>query len=311
MLRLKGICALVLVVLLAACSENKMPPSDFDKEWNNGAPVETREKFMSLLESAGDSAPLTWQLELKTQIARTYSLAGEFAEAHKILDSIEPAISGDMTRVRIRYLLERGRTVNSSGEKDKAKPIFIEAYELGKSAGEDFFTVDAAHMVAITEVEPAEANSWNLIGLGHARQSKDERARGWVGSLTNNMGWTAFDEGKLDEALLLFEESRDNFLSRDLPDRARIARWSIARVKREQGAIEEALAMQLEIRSENEAAGKPDGYCFEELGELYLLKHDQDHAASNFARAHELLSQDNWFVRNESERLARIKELAE
>lgn len=311
MLHLKSLCALVLLIPLAACSENKMPPSDFDKEWNYGAPVETREKFMSLLESAGDGAPLTWQLELKTQIARTHGLVGEFAEAHKILDAIELTLTDDMTRVRIRYLLERGRTLNSSGEAETARSLFVEAWELGKSAAEDFYTVDAAHMVAITQVDPAQANRWNIIGLDHARHSKDERARGWVGSLTNNMGWTAFDEGKLEEALKLFEESRDHFLVRDLPDRARVARWSIARVKREQGAIEEALAMQLEIRDENEAAGTPDGYGFEELGELYLLKQDQGQAASNFARAYDLLSQDTWFVRSESERLARIKELAE
>ena len=317
MQRLKTLCALVLLISLAACSEDKMTLSeadpalpDFDAAWNYGAPVKTREAFTSILAEAGEGAPLAWILELKTQIARTHSLVGEFDEAHALLDTIEPALGNDMTRARISYFLERGRTHNSSGEKEKAKPLFIKAWELGEKAGEDFLAVDAAHMVAIAVVDGAEANRWNLIGLDRARQSEDERTRGWVGSLTNNMGWTAFDAGKLEEALALFEESRDHFLQRDLVDRARIARWSIARVKREQDMIDEALALQLEIQAENEAAGTPDGYCFEELGELYLLKSNREETARNFARAHELLSQDNWLVRNEPERLARMKELS-
>lgn len=314
MQRLKSLCALVFLVSLATCSEDKMTPTeagptqpDFDAAWNYGAPVKTREKFLMLLETAGGNAPLTWRLELKTQIARTHSLTGEFSEAHEILDAMEPAISDDMTRVRIRHLLERGRAFNSDGNAERAKSLFVAAYKLSKTAGEDFLAVDAAHMVAIAAADGVEANQWNIIGLDHARQSEDQRARGWVGSLTNNMGWTAFDAGELEDALALFEESRDNFLSRDIPARARVARWSIARVKREQGKIDQALAIQLEIRGENETAEEPDGYNFEELGELYLLKNDRDQSELNFSMAYDLLSQDPWFVRNEPERLARLK----
>lgn len=315
MQRLKEFCALVLLISLVACSEDKMTPTDagptppdFDAAWNYNAPVKTREAFAAILAEAGEGAPLAWTLELKTQIARTHGLVGEFDEAHALLDTIEPALGNDMTRPRIRYLLERGRALNSSGEKEQAKPLFVEAWELGEKAGEDFLAVDAAHMVAIAAADGAEANRWNHIGLDLARGSKDSSARSWVGSLTNNMGWTAFDAGKLDEALALFEESRDHFLHRDLADRARIARWSIARVQREQGMIDEALALQLEIQAENEAAGTPDGYCFEELGELYLLKQEPGKSAPNFATAYELLSQDAWFAKSESARLARLKE---
>lgn len=314
-MKLTSVFVFVLLVSLAACSEEKMTAiepdkslPDFDAAWNYGAPVETREKFSAILAEAGDGADAGWALELKTQIARTHSLVGEFDEANGVLDTVESAIADDMTRARIRYLLERGRTLNSSGEKDKAKPLFVEAWKLGEKTGEDSLAVDAAHMVAIAATDAEEANRWNQTGLEHARGSEDKNARGWVGSLTNNMGWTAFDGGKLEEALALFEESRDHFLGRDLPDRARIARWSIARVKREQGAVDEALAMQLELRAENEAAGSPGGYGSEELGELYLLKGDKVEAAKHFTRAHELLSQDTWLVRNEPERLARLKE---
>lgn len=295
--------------MVPAVSAPDLP--DFDALWNYGAPLETREKFTALLDEASADVSQAWRLELKTQIARTHSLVGEFKEAHAILDGVEPEITEDMARPRVRYLLERGRAFNSNGEKDRAKVLFVEAFGVGEVAGEDFHTVDAAHMVAIAATDASEANRWNNIGLVLARQSENTRARGWVGSLTNNMGWTAFDGGKLEEALALFEESRNHFLSRDQAGRARIARWSIARVKREQGAIDEALAMQLEIRAENETAGEPDGYCFEELGELYLLRNEPDKAAPQFAAAFRILSQDSWFVNNESDRLARLEELGQ
>lgn len=313
----KVLQAIAIILFLTSCSEENNAMSDraaelpdFEAAWNYGAPEDTRKTFRQMLDEAGSEAPLAWALELKTQIARTHSLVGEFDEAHKVLDAMEPAITSDMPRVRVRYLLELGRTFNSSGDKDKARPLFVDAWEASQTSGEEFLAVDAAHMVAIAASDGSEANKWNLIGLEHARQSSDERARGWVGSLTNNMGWTAFDAGKLAEALALFEESRDHFLGRELPARAGIARWSIARVKREQGAVDEALAMQLEIRDENETAGEPDGFCYEELGELYLLKDDLETASENFAHAHALLSLDTWFVENEAARLARIETLS-
>ena len=52
----------------------------------------------------------------------------------------------------------------------------------------------------------------------------------------------------------------------------------------------------------------PDGYVLEELAELYLLKQDSD-AADYFARAHRCLCKDDWFAKNEPERLARVKNL--
>ena len=63
-------------------------------------------------------------------------------------------------------------------------------------------------------------------------RSADPVARRWVGSLANNMGWARHDAGDLDGAIALFEQSRDAFLADGRDDRARIARWSIARCLR-------------------------------------------------------------------------------
>ena len=38
-------------------------------------------------------------------------------------------------RVRLRYLLERGRVLNSSGKPDEARPLFLQAWELGTQPG--------------------------------------------------------------------------------------------------------------------------------------------------------------------------------
>lgn len=92
----------------------------------------------------------------------------------------------------------------------------------------------------------------------------------------------------------------------------RIAKWCVARTLRAKNKIDEALQMQNELREELEAAGEAgDGYVYEELGELNLLKNDTENSKQNFKEAYKLLSQDNWLVENEKERMARIKKLSE
>jgi len=58
-------------------------------------------------------------------------------------------------------------------------------------------------MVAIAETD--DQMKWNVIALGIAESSDHERARKWLGSLYNNMGWTLFEEGEYEKALALFE----------------------------------------------------------------------------------------------------------
>jgi tetratricopeptide (TPR) repeat protein len=307
-------CLLLLITLTTGCVEDQKPMTnesllpDFDNAWNFGDPVETRETFRGLLD-ANAQAPREWQLELMTQIARTHGLVGEFDTGHSILDEVESGLPEGKSRVRMRYLLERGRTLNSSGAPEEAEPLFIEAWEIGRDIGEDRLAIDAAHMVAIAVSGKEEATTWSLKGLELARRSKDEGARGWVGSLTNNMGWEAFDAGHLEEALDLFEESRAHFAGRELPGREQVARWAIARTKREMGQVDEAFEMQLALRAEHDEASTPDGFVYEELGELYLLKDQETLALESFRKALPLLEQERWLVDSEPQRLERIREM--
>lgn len=287
-----------------------MTTPQIDASWNYGDPTGTRQVFADLADENSD-APLAWHLELQTQIARTHSLVGEFDEAHKILDGVEPELTRAMSRAGVRYNLERGRAFNSAGRKEEARPLFVEAFDIAKEASEDFLAVDAAHMVAIVDAGKEEANTWAAKGLELARASQDKKARGWVGPITNNLGWDAFDAKNYEEALGYFEESQKSFIEREEPARARIARWSMARVWRAQGKLDEALNAQLQMLKEHEEAGTNDAYVHEELAELYLLRGEAAEAKPHFARAFELLSEDQWFVKNEAKRLARMKELSE
>jgi tetratricopeptide (TPR) repeat protein len=311
---LRKASAILIVIACVGCSDESAgtgsPPAapDFDAAWNYNDPEATRRAFREML-AGNEAAPHDWRLELMTQIARTHSLVGEFDQAHAILDQVAAELDGAADRIRLRYLLERGRTLNSAGEQAAAKPLFVEAWRIGRDSGDDTLAVDAAHMVAIAVTGTAEAEAWNLKGLALARASDDESARNWVGALTYNLGWEAFEAGHPDQALALFEESRVHYEKRNLPERERVSRWSVARAKRELGTVDEALAMQLALKAEHEAAGTDDPFVHEELGELYLIKGERELALESFAKALPLLEKERWLVESEPERLTRIREM--
>jgi hypothetical protein len=54
----------------------------------------------------------------------------------------------------------------------------------------------------------------------------------------------------------------------------------------------------------------PDGYVSEEIGECLLISQKEDEAARHFAEAYKRLSQDQWLVSDEPDRLERMKTLA-
>lgn len=269
---------------------------DIDTLWNFDDPAATEMRFRLL------------EAETQTQRARTHSLRRQFAEAHAILDLVEPLATPENARLRVRYLLERGRTHNSAKEKDLARRLFREAWELARSAGEDGLAVDAAHMLGIVETGD-ESIFWNAEALKLSQSSSDPKARKWLGSLSNNLGWTYHDLGRFDDALACFQTALAARKEAGAPGPERIARWCVARCLRSLGRLEEALEIQQVLRAEHEASGSSDGYVSEELGECLLALSKPAEARPHFARAHELLSADPYLAENEAERLAHLKEL--
>ena len=55
------------------------------------------------------------------------------------------------------------------------------------------------------------------------------------------------------------------------------------------------------------ALGSVDGYVFEEIAENLAALNRLDEARPYFAQAVAVLSQDDWFVQHEAERLAHLK----
>src|SRR5260221_13304132 len=102
---------------------------DFDALWNYDQPAETERAFRDILQQTESKAPLAYRLQLLTQVARTQGLQRRFADAHATLDEVQAHLGDGLILPRVRYLLERGRVFNSSGQPDQARPLFLDAWQ--------------------------------------------------------------------------------------------------------------------------------------------------------------------------------------
>ncbi len=305
------------ILIIAFCSSitfaqvNEMPLPDFDKMWDYGNPQQTEIKFRELIPMAIESGNISYFAQLLTQIARSEGLQGKFKDAHSTLDTVEAMLNEKLVVPTVRYLLERGRVFNSNNEKDKAKPLFLDAWKIARIEGQDYYAIDAAHMLGIAET-PENQIEWNLKAIELAEKSIDERANLWLGALYNNTGWTYHDLGQYEKALDLFEKGLKWRQGRDNETATRIAKWTVGRAYRSLGIIEEAIKIQKDLQFELIEKGlEPDGYVYEELAECYLINSNQNLAQKYFNLAYEYLSKDDWLKANEPDRLERLKELGE
>jgi tetratricopeptide (TPR) repeat protein len=307
--------ALILVVSAgygdSASGQSARPDSlpDFFALWDFDHPESTEAAFRAILPAARAASDIDYLAQLLTQIARTEGLQRRFADAHRTLDETEALLPRASATARVRYLLERGRAFNSSGHKDTARPLFDSAWDLARNERIDVLAVDAAHMIAIV-CGPDSAIVWNEKAIAYAAQSQDPKARNWLASLENNLGWAYQDKGDYAKALELFRKALAGRQEQGRPGEIRIARWCIARCLRSLGRFDEALSAQEALRQEITAsAAEPDGYVFEEIGECLLALGRLPEARPNFAKAYELLSQDPGMREDEAPRLARLKDM--
>jgi tetratricopeptide (TPR) repeat protein len=286
--------ALILLITLMVAA---LTSAEIDSIWDFGQPTATRERFEVALSDHPDSGD-----EIRTQIARTLGLDRQFEDAQTLLDSIGPASS---PVVRLRRDLELGRLRNSQKDKPGAIPFFESALKAALDEGEDFYAVDAAHMLGIAN-SGEESLRWNEEAIRLAENSSDPRARKWAGSLLNNTGWTYHDMGNYDAALVKFEAALAFQQEHGDSEKVRIARWCIARTLRSLGRLDDALAIQRELEK-----GKDDGYVWEEIAEILLAQGEIAASRPYFLRAHVELSQDPWLVANEAARIERLRELGQ
>ena len=202
--------------------KNELP--DFDSFWNYDDPAGTEARFRELLPKARESGNMEYLAELLTQIARSQGLQQKYAEAGATLNEAAELIKPDMKRAQVRLLLERGRSLNSSGKPQESQPLFKEALSTARQAGLEFYAIDAAHMLGIV-TKAEESLDWNREAIRLAEAAKEPRARRWLGSLYNNTGWTYSGMGRYDDALKMhFARAwellhNDPWLKQDEPQR--------------------------------------------------------------------------------------------
>jgi len=199
-------------VLAAALAAPALAAVDVAALWDFGSPAESERRFREALSQAsGDDA-----LVLKTQIARTHGLRGDFDKARVVLREVEPALGTAGAEARTRYWLELGRT-HASGRHTpeqvgpEARRLAREAYDkaLGESrpAGLDALTIDALHMFAFVDTAPADQLAWSLKALAVVEGSPQPDAKRWEASIRNNIGESLFDLGRHEEALVEFRKA--------------------------------------------------------------------------------------------------------
>ncbi|MCD4657413.1 MAG: hypothetical protein K8S87_07690 [Planctomycetes bacterium] len=314
---MKFFTVLLILGFLIGCSAAENPDaknnelSDFDKLWDYNNPSETEKKFREILKTAEESGNVDYHAQLLTQIARTLGLQRKFEEAHKVLDEVEKMLTEDTKVARIRYMLERGRVFNSSGKKDEAKKLFLKAYEYGIANKLDYYAFDAVHMLGIAGTNN-EQIEWNLKALKLCENTSDEKLQLWMGPVYNNLGWSYHDAVSLDEALKYFKKSLEWWEEDGNKQAIFIAKWNVAKCYRSLGRIDDAFKIQLKLKTEMTQEGKnPDGFVYEELGELYLLKNNEPEANKYFKLAYDILKKDAWLSENKPECMKRMKEFAE
>lgn len=242
----------------------RAPPSgeEIDARWDYSTPDESERRFAALLAEVGERTQAG--AEILTQVARSQGLQGKFEEAHRTLDRVDPLLGPHASRARARYLLERGRVINSSGQPEEARPLFAHALGVALAAGEEFYAVDAAHMLAIVATGDGRL-AWNRRGLAMVDRSRDPRVLRWRGALTNNLGWALHDRGEFDGALQCFHDALRAREAQGEEEPIRIARWCVARGLRSVGRVEDALAMQRSLLAEHERLGTDAREVYEEL----------------------------------------------
>ena len=308
------LAALLAVASIAAAAPVEIAYDDYsqrlDALWDFERPAESEARFRA--EATQHRAWSREALETATQLARALGLQRRFDEADRVLDTVGAALERQPARLRVRYLLERGRRDNSSGRRKEALRWFEQALAAcadDRLPGAAYYRVDALHMLAIAAPSDAQLD-WNLKALAAADAAPDARTRGWRGSLLNNLGWTMHERGNHAAALAYWEKALVVREAAHDVAGARIARWTLARGLRSLGRLDEAEAIQRRLVDEFAAARAPDGYVFEELAEIATARGDRDAARPWAAKALAILRDDPTLRASDPARLARLAELA-
>ena len=279
----------VLPLLMLLAMSSPIKALDLSALWDFGNPALSEQRFrQALAQAQGDEA-----LILHTQIARTHSLRKDFDAARSVLRQIVPAIATAGSEARVRYHLEFGRTFASAAHdpksltpeaKAQARHQFEAALGIARGARLDALGIDAIHMFAFIDTAPGDQLKWGQAALEVVLASTQEGAKRWEASVRNNIGVALGQLGRHEEALGQFQQALAIRARGTNAQATRVAHWMVARTLRSLQRHDEALAIQLRLEREFDAAGQPDPYVFEELEALYRATGDTAKAEHYRAR---------------------------
>lgn len=276
----------ILATTVAATAALAAAPAqalDLDALWNFRDPAASEQRFREALASArGDDA-----LILQTQIARTHGLRRQWERAREILAGVQPQLEGAGAEARVRHALEWGRTWASATHppealtddaKRQARAAYDRALATAREARLDGLAIDAIHMYAFIDTAPADAERIAREALAVSVASTQPAARRWEASIRHNLGYALHQQGRYDDALAQFRQSRSLREAAGNAGGERVARWMTAWTLRAMKRADEALEMQLALERDNAAAGTPDVYVYEELEILYRERGNAERA---------------------------------
>jgi tetratricopeptide (TPR) repeat protein len=263
---------------------------DLGTLWDFKQPALSEQRFREALAVASPDDALV----LQTQIARSFGLRREFERARELLVSLDGQLATASAEAKARHALEWGRSFASATHppemltapaRQQAREAFERATAIARAAGLDDLAIDALHMQAFVDTAPADQLRWAEAALSVAEVSTQPAARRWRASLRNNAGYALHQLGRHEEALVHFR--RAVVLREEAGDAPalRVAHWMVAWTLRSLGRLDEALALQLQLERECDAAAAPDPYVFEELEAIYRALGDPA-KAEHYARRH-------------------------
>jgi tetratricopeptide (TPR) repeat protein len=239
-----------------------------------------------------------------TQVARASGLLEDFAEARAVLaeaDRLLPAGGSG----RAQYWLELGRIEHDAQNPAAALSCFQQSMALARDARDEYLMVDAAHMIAVvvpTDKQPQSAE----FALSLARKASETRARRWIGSIANNLGWTYMELGEPEKAAKTFREALPFRLSQEEQTPIRLARYALGCALRSARQFNQAV----QVLNEALALGGSIGFIEAELAECLYALGDKVQAKVLFQVAHDKLKTDRVFCEREPERLSRLQTMS-
>jgi tetratricopeptide (TPR) repeat protein len=287
---------------------------ELDRLWNPNDATGSKAAFTALIPEAESlaSKDRSSLIELHSLIARCEGTGGDFRAARASLEKSKQLLdeSQAVYRVsaRLRWLVEKARVLVLERTPSQAHAALTEAWALAINSGEDDLAVEVAQQFAAIESQKMQLE-WIRKGIELAESSPSPRAKRWLGSLYASWGWKLYDVRQFESALEKFHTALRHFKAAGTARELFVAKWSVGKVLRALGKLEEALGSQQVLLAELGIGGARDGRLYEEIAECLQALKRAPEAQLYFELAYRELIGDEWAKENQPQMLKRMKDL--